>query len=101
MRTESGEGSACSSGGQDRLDNEMRIILPLIVLQAVSIAVMASLGSGPAGQGIFSVLLATDLISFAVHVNRVERAGASPSRYFLLGCLLAVVVLLFAILTLT
>lgn len=81
----------------------MRIILPLIVLQAVSIAVMASLGSGSVSQGIFSLFPAVDLISFAVvsHVYRVERSGVNPSRYFLLGCLLAVIVLLFASLTLT
>jgi len=93
------------SGNPRRMkgENSQGVLLPPIVLQAISIAVMASLGSGPASQGIFSVFLAVDLISFAVvaHVYRVGRAGFNPSRYFLLGCLLAVVVLLFASLPLT
>jgi hypothetical protein len=81
----------------------MRVVLPLIALQAVSIAVMASLDSlSSVGEGIFAIFLAIDLISFAVvaHIYRVGRMGATPSRYFLLACLLAIIVLLFASLAL-
>jgi hypothetical protein len=80
------------------------VVLPLIALQALSIVVMASLDSlSSVSEEIFAVFLAIDLISFAViaHVYRVRRMGASPSRYFLLGSLLAIIVLLFTSLTLT
>ena len=85
------------------MDIEMRVILPLIALQAISIVTMTSLNSlGSISEDIFTVFLAIDLVSFAVvaHIYRVERIGVTPSRYFLLCSLLAILVLLFASLTL-
>jgi len=63
---------------------------------------MASLNSlSSTSEGIFAVFLSTDLISFAIiaHVYRVSRAGGTPSRYFLIPALAAILVLLFSSLT--
>jgi hypothetical protein len=85
------------------MDLTKRVIVPLLVLQAITIAVMLSLNSlNSTSEGIFAVFLSTDLISFAIiaHIYRVFRAGESPSRYFLIPALAAILVLLFSCLTL-
>jgi uncharacterized membrane protein len=78
-------------------------VLPLLGLQALSLVVMASLDSlSEANEGTFAVFLAVDLISFAVvaHLYRLARSGETPSRYFILAALAAIVALLLSSLAL-
>jgi hypothetical protein len=85
------------------LDLTERIVTLLLALQVVCVAVMLSLDSlSSVSEAIFAVFLAVDLLSLAVvsHVYRLSRAGDEPSKYFMLACLCAMLVLLFASLTL-
>lgn len=86
------------------MDLVKRVILPLLALQAVSIAAMASLNSlSSTSEGIFAIFLSTDLISFAIiaHIYRVSKADETPSRYFLIPALAAILILLFSSLTIS
>jgi hypothetical protein len=81
------------------MDLTRRVVAALLVLQALSVGFMLSLDSLlRVSEGLFAVFLAIDLISFAVmaHTYRLTKIGETPSRYFLLAVLAAVLALLFS-----
>ena len=79
------------------MDPIRRIVVPLLVLQAITLGFMLSLDSlSQVSEGLFAIFLAVDLISFAVmaHIYRLTKIGEPSSRKFLLAALAAVLVLL-------
>jgi hypothetical protein len=81
------------------MDPIRRVVVALLVLQALTLGFMLSLDSLlQVSEGLFAVFLAVDLISFAVmaHTYRLTKIGETPSRYFFLAALAALLALLFS-----
>ncbi len=76
-----------------------RVVVPLLVLQGLTVGFMVSLDSlSRVSEGVFAIFLAVDLISSAAiaHAYRVTKAGETPSSSFMLAVLAAILVLLFS-----
>lgn len=76
-----------------------RIIIPLILLQIISVAYLWSLDAlNAASQGIFTLFLAADLLSFAAvaHIYRSSKARAIPGKYWLVAVCCMILLLLLA-----
>lgn len=74
-----------------------RVVLPLVLLQAVSVVTLWSLDSlDKVGQETFTLFLAVDLIAFAImaHVYRTTREGEGLGRRSALAGSLVILLIL-------
>ncbi|MDA4128297.1 MAG: hypothetical protein OK422_02365 [Thaumarchaeota archaeon] len=74
-----------------------RIVVPLILIQAVSVLVLWTLDSvNRASQEIITLFLAIDLLSFAViaHIYRSGREGLTLRRHWIIVAGVAILLLL-------
>jgi hypothetical protein len=74
------------------------VVLLLVLVQAVSVIMLWSLDSlSRVGQDVFSLFLATDLVSLALvaYTYRTSKEGIGPARLWVVAGCLAILLLLF------